>query len=326
MPITEVMKNPADLTMTVVAEFPVPLERLWNAYADPRQLERFWGPPTYPARFSRHDMFAGGRSEYAMTGPDGDVSRGYWEYVSVDPQRSFEVIDGFANEDGTANAEMPSMRMVFTFSPTGSGSQVSTVTYFNSLAELEQLVGMGMEEGMRAAMGQMDEVLADLASFASDGVTAAQILSDTQVRVSRVIRGSLDQVWRAHHDADLMRRWLLGPDGWTMPVCDVAVAVGDRYRYEWEQEDGEGRFGFVGELLESTPQRRVVTTEQMIGMDGPGTVNEMTLTPVVGGTLLSIVITYPNAEVRDIVLGTGMTDGMEASYARLEDAVLSGAA
>ncbi len=124
MPLTSVTNDPATLTMTVVAEFSVPLQRLWDAYADPRQLERFWGPPTYPARFTRHDMFPGGRSEYTMTGPDGDVSRGYWEYLAVDPMRSFEVRDGFANPDGSANSQMPSMRMVFTFSATDAGSQV----------------------------------------------------------------------------------------------------------------------------------------------------------------------------------------------------------
>ncbi|MBK6762994.1 MAG: SRPBCC domain-containing protein [Micrococcales bacterium] len=323
MPVTTVTKDPEALTMTVVADFPVPLERLWNAYADPRQLERFWGPPTYPAMFTRHDMYPGGRSEYAMTGPEGDVSRGYWEYLDVNPLKSFEVLDGFALPDGSPNREMPSMRMVFAFAATDGGSQVSTTTYFNSVAELDQLLSMGMEEGMHAAMGQMDDVLADLASFASDAVCEAQILSDTQVRVSRVVRGSVEQVWRAHHDADLLQRWLLGPDGWTMPVCEVATTVGDAYRYEWEQADGGGRFGFTGELLESVPPHRAVTTEQMIGMEGPGTVNEMTLTPVADGTLLSLVITYPNAEIRDIVLGTGMTTGMETSYARLEQEVLA---
>jgi uncharacterized protein YndB with AHSA1/START domain len=89
MPLTSVSTDPATLTMTVVAEFSASLQRLWEAYADPRQLERFWGPPTYPARFTRHDMFPGGRSEYTMTGPEGDESRGYWEYLSVYPMRSF---------------------------------------------------------------------------------------------------------------------------------------------------------------------------------------------------------------------------------------------
>ena len=146
----------------------------------------------------------------------------------------------------------------------------------------------------------------------------AQILSDTQVRVARVIRGTVEQVWRAHNEADLMQRWLLGPDGWSMPVCEIATAVGDTYRYEWEQDGGGARFGFTGELVEAQAPYRAVTTEGMVGEDFPPTLNELTLTAVDGGTLLSLVITYANAEQRDAILATGMTDGMETSYARLE--------
>lgn len=93
---------------------------------------------------------------------------------------------------------------------------------------------MGMLEGTKAAMGQIDDVLADLTSFAHGKLTEAQILSDTQVRVSRVIRGTREQVWRAHHEPELMQQWLLGPDGWTMPVCEIATEVGGTYTYEWE--------------------------------------------------------------------------------------------
>ncbi|HYN55599.1 MAG TPA: SRPBCC family protein [Motilibacterales bacterium] len=325
MPITSVSKDPATLTMTVVADFPVPVQRLWDAYADPRQLELFWGPPTYPAQFTRHDMYPGGRSDYVMTGPDGDESRGYWEWLDVQPLQSFEVRDGFADTDGAANQELPSMRMVFSFAATDAGSKVTTTTFFSSLEDLDQLVAMGMEQGLREAMSQMDAVLADLATFAAGRACEAQILSDTQVRVSRVIRGTVEQVWAAHHESELMQRWLLGPDGWTMPVCEVAVQVGDSYRYEWESDDGSQRFGFTGVLLDSAPPHRAVTTEQMIGIDGPPATNEMTLTEVEGGTLLSLVITYPSAEVRDMVLATGMTSGMETSYARLEEGVLQAA-
>ncbi|MFD1860525.1 ATPase [Aeromicrobium camelliae] len=323
MPITSVEKSPENLTLTVVADFGVPVRRLWDAYVDPRQIEKFWGPPEWPATFTRHDVAPGGRSDYYMTGPDGEKSAGFWEFLSVDPLRSFEVRDGFATDDGSPNPDMPSMRMVFTFEETDRGSRLITTTHFNSVEELEQLVGMGMEDGMRAAMGQIDEVLADLASFAAGRGTETQILSDTLVRVSRIIRGDIEQVWRAHHEPELLQRWQLGPDGWTMPVCEVADKVGESYRYEWESVDGENRFGFTGELLESEPPHRIVTTERMIGMEGPGVVNEMTLTPIEGGTLLSLVITYPNAELRDTVLATGMTDGMERSYARLESDVLA---
>ena len=221
MPITSVTKDPEALTMTVVAEFPVPVARLWDAYADPRQLEKFWGPVEWPATFARHDFATGGRSDYYMTGPDGERSAGYWKYLSVDPGKSFEVEDGFASEPGVENTDMPSMRMVFTFEATDTGSRVSTTTHFPSAEALEQLLGMGMEEGMTSAMSQMDAVITDLASYAAGVGTNAQILSDTQVRVTRIIRGTVEQVWEAHQNADLMRRWLLGPDGWAMPVCDV---------------------------------------------------------------------------------------------------------
>lgn len=308
--------------MTIVADFTVPLRRLWDAYADPRQIEKFWGPVEWPATFTRHDMAVGGKSQYYMTGPDGEKSVGYWEFLSVDAPNSFEVLDGFAGEDGEPNAEMPNMRMVFAFEATDTGSRLTSTTYFNSAEELEQLLEMGMEEGTLSAMSQIDQVLDDLASFAAGRATEAQLLSDTQVRVSRVIRGTVDQVWAAHHDPELMKRWLLGPDGWTMPVCEIAKNVGDTYRNEWEDANGENRFGFTGELLESQPKFREVTTENMIGMEGSGTTNELTLTPVEGGTLLSILITYPSKELRDMVLATGMTDGMETSYARLESEVL----
>lgn len=321
MPIASITTDPEALTMTVVAEFDAPLRRLWDAYLDPRMLERFWGPPTYPATFTRHDGCVGGRSEYTMTGPDGDTSRGWWEWLAVDDLAGFEVRDGFSDPDGIPNPDMPAMRMTFAFEATGSGSRVTTTTCFESVEDMERLLEMGMLEGMSSAMGQMDAVVADLSAFVAGVGTDTQILGDTQVRISRIIRGDVATVWRAHHDAGLLRSWMLGPGGWMMPVCDVATSVGGTYRYEWEREDGDGRFGFTGTLVESVEPHRAVTTESMIGLDGPSTLNELTLTPVDGGTLLVLVVTYPDATVRDSILATGMTDGMEVSYQRLESLI-----
>lgn len=120
-----------------------------------------------------------------------------------------------------------------------------------------------------------------------------------------------------------MRRWLLGPDGWTMPVCEVATKVGETYRYEWAAADGSQRFGFEGELLESDAPHRSVTTERMMGTKGPSTTNVLTLTAVGAGTLLTLVITYPNRELRDMILATDMVGGIETSYARMESVVLA---
>jgi uncharacterized protein YndB with AHSA1/START domain len=160
MPITSVSSDENALTLTVVGDYPVPVERLWQAYADPRQLERFWGPEEWPATFTRHDMEVGGRSEYHMTGPDGSKAPGWWRFLAVEPGRGFEVQDGFANDDGTPNEGMPSMRMAFSFEPAGDGSRVTCVTHFTSLEAMQQLAEMGMIEGMRSAMGQLDAVLA----------------------------------------------------------------------------------------------------------------------------------------------------------------------
>ena len=318
MPVTSVEKDLDQLAITIVADFSVPLRRLWDAYADPRQLERFWGPPTYPARFLRHDAVAGGRSVYVMTGPEGEVHYGCWDWISTDAPRAFEVLDRFADAAGVPNPDLPTSRVEFAFEETNGGSRLRTTSHFDSLEHMQQLIDMGMLEGTRQAMAQIDTVLADLASFASDRMAEAQILSDTQVRVARIIRGTVDQVWRAHTDAELMKQWLLGPDGWSMPVCEVATAVGDSYRYEWQRDGSDERFGFTGELLESEKPCRAVTTEAMIGMDFPATLNELTLTAVEGGTLLSLVLTSANAEQRDAILATGMTAGMETSYQRLE--------
>ena len=160
MPITTVTSDADALSLTVVGEYPVPVERLWAAYADPRQLERFWGPEEWPATFTRHEMRVGGRSEYHMSGPDGSVSRGWWRFLAVEPPRRFEVEDGFSHDDGRPNEGMPTMRMTFTFEPTAAGSRFTGVTHFASVESMEQLVKMGMVEGLRSALGQLDAVLA----------------------------------------------------------------------------------------------------------------------------------------------------------------------
>ncbi len=160
MTLKEVEKDPATLTMKVTAEFNAPLERVWQLYADPRQLERWWGPPTYPATVVDHDLVPGGNVTYFMTGPEGDKHHGWWQILAVDAPHSFEARDGFADDSGAPNPDLPTMTMRFVLSEEDGVTQVVTTTTFPSLEAMEQLVNMGMEEGMREAMAQMDDVLA----------------------------------------------------------------------------------------------------------------------------------------------------------------------
>jgi uncharacterized protein YndB with AHSA1/START domain len=160
MPVRAVTKDPKTLTMTVVAEFPEPIERVWAAWADPRQLERFWGPPEWPATFVAHDVVVGGKSSYYMTGPDGTRSNGWWRFLHVDAPRSFEIEDGFADETGKPNTKMPNTRMRLSLDAIKGGTRMTLISTFSSLEAMEQLLAMGMEEGLKAALGQMDGILA----------------------------------------------------------------------------------------------------------------------------------------------------------------------
>ena len=162
MTVTSVRKDPEALTMTITAELDATVERAWQLWADPRQLERWWGPPTYPATVVDHDLATGARVTYFMTGPDGDKSHGWWQVLVVEPPNRLELKDGFADDSGTPNDAMPTTTMVVTLTERDGGGTLMVIeAQFPSLQAMEQLVSMGMEEGMAAAMGQIAEILAD---------------------------------------------------------------------------------------------------------------------------------------------------------------------
>ncbi|HEV7624355.1 MAG TPA: SRPBCC domain-containing protein [Amnibacterium sp.] len=160
MPVLAVEKDLDRRLMTVTAEFAAPVERVWALYADPRRLERHWGPPGWPATFVRHELVPGARSHYYMTGPDGERADGMWIVREVDAPRSFEVDDAFADEQGEPKAETGFMRMRADFASVDGGTRVTFVTTFESAEQLQQMLEMGMEQGLTLAMGQIDDLLA----------------------------------------------------------------------------------------------------------------------------------------------------------------------
>jgi uncharacterized protein YndB with AHSA1/START domain len=161
MSVTSVVKDRDAKTMTLTAEFDAPVERVWDVWADPRRLERWWGPPTYPATFEQHDLTPGGTATYFMTGPDGDRSRGWWKILAVEAPHHLEVEDGFADEAGNPNPDLPvtSFRVSIEALPAG-GTRMTIESRFPSTEVMDQMAEMGMEEGLTAAVGQIDELLA----------------------------------------------------------------------------------------------------------------------------------------------------------------------
>lgn len=160
MPVTDVQHDPANLTLTITADFAAPVERIWQIYADPRQLEKVWGPPSYPATVVDHDLRPGGRMTYFMTGPDGDKHAGYWEITAVDEPRRFEFDDGFADMDFNPNPDMPKARNVFTFAEHDGGTRATYVSTYESAEALQTVLDMGVIEGASSAINQIDGLVA----------------------------------------------------------------------------------------------------------------------------------------------------------------------
>ena len=160
MTILSTTKNPDTLTFTITAEWPAPPSRVWRVWSDPRQLERWWGPPTWPATFEQHEVVVGGRSSYYMTGPEGQKARGWWQFVALDEPNKLEFDDGFSDESGTPDASMPTIRIRVDLEEAGPGTRMTITSQFSTADQMEQLVQMGMVEGMTAALGQIDELLA----------------------------------------------------------------------------------------------------------------------------------------------------------------------
>jgi uncharacterized protein YndB with AHSA1/START domain len=177
MTVLDTVTDPTARTVTITAHFDAPVDRVWTLWSDPRKLERWWGPPEYPATVTVHDLTVGGEGvRYHMTGPEGDRHGGYWRILDVDAPHHLAFEDGFLTPDGTANTELPSIRGDVTIaSDPAGGTSMTVVTSFSSVEAMEQLVAMGMVEGMQAAMGQIDAILAgDGATDRETGASAPQ--------------------------------------------------------------------------------------------------------------------------------------------------------
>ncbi|WP_018349696.1 SRPBCC family protein [Longispora albida] len=160
MPVIDVQSDLDSRTLSIIADFAAPVERIWQVYADPRQLEKVWGPPSYPATVVDHDLKPGGRVTYFMTGPEGDKHSGYWLVTAVDEPRSFEFEDGFANPDFTPNTDMPVSGNVFTFTAHEGGTRAVYVSTYATAEGLQQVLDMGVVEGASQAINQIDELVA----------------------------------------------------------------------------------------------------------------------------------------------------------------------
>ncbi|MGH3733947.1 MAG: SRPBCC family protein [Acidimicrobiales bacterium] len=160
MTVISSKNDAATLTLVFVAEFDATPERVWELWEDPRQLEKWWGPPVYPAKFVRHDFEVGGESRYVMTGPEGQIAAGWWRIESLDRPKALTFANGLAGEDSEPLADVPPMAASMTLEDFRGGTRMTVASRFVDTEQMEKFLAMGMEEGMRQALGQIDALLA----------------------------------------------------------------------------------------------------------------------------------------------------------------------
>ena len=160
MSVFKVEKDLDGLSLLLIADFDAPIERVWDLWADPRQLERWWGPPTHPAVVDKHDLAAGGEVTYVMTGPQGEQSRGWWRVNAVAPPRSLEFTDGYANRDGTPNADTPTTAVQMQLTERDGGTRMELRFVFASNEHMQQLERWGAFDVFPQSVAQMDALLA----------------------------------------------------------------------------------------------------------------------------------------------------------------------
>ena len=160
MSLISVEKDFDSLSLTLTADFDAPIERVWQLWADPRQLERWWGPPTHPATVEKHDLALGGEVTYFMTSPEGEQSRGWWRVTSVNPPTSLEFTDGFANQDGTPNAETPTTAVQMRLTEQDGGTRMQLRFVFESNEHMERLERWGAFDVFPQSVEQIDALLA----------------------------------------------------------------------------------------------------------------------------------------------------------------------
>jgi uncharacterized protein YndB with AHSA1/START domain len=157
--VTSVDKDYDNLTLIVIAEFDAPIDQVWELWSDPRKLERWWGPPGYPATFEKHDLSPAGEVTYFMTGPDGDKLWGAWRVTAVDPPTSLEFTDACADADGKPAEATPVHHVSVQLGERDGGTRMEMRSRFDSREDMEKVIGMGTAQGRQQAIGQMDALL-----------------------------------------------------------------------------------------------------------------------------------------------------------------------
>jgi uncharacterized protein YndB with AHSA1/START domain len=146
-------------SLTVEVLLPTSIDQAFQLWSDPRLLEQWWGPPGYPCTVDDFNLTPGGTVSYAMTGPDGERYPGWWQVIDVEPPFRIHLRDGFGESPTESASQMPVSDTVVTFRAEGDNTNMQMHSSYDSQSALQQVLDLGMEEGLSSALMQIDDLL-----------------------------------------------------------------------------------------------------------------------------------------------------------------------
>lgn len=253
--------------INVEREFDAPLEMVWAAWTQSEILDQWWAPKPYVVKTKSMDFSVGGTWLYAMISPDGSEHWSRADYQAINDQHSFTALDGFCNEHGEINDNLPRQQWKNTFRQEGSSTIVSIVISFTKLEDLETIIKMGFKEGFTSGLENLDHYLQERTK---------------PVIVQQTVNASAAEVWQAITDKEQMKQWYFdleefkpvvgftfrftgqGPKGETyIHLCEVKEVIPmGRLTYSWSYEGFEGISFVTFELASEGNQTRVTLTHK----------------------------------------------------------------
>ncbi|MBI1340061.1 hypothetical protein GC169_07620 [bacterium] len=305
--------------------FKAPIDLVWRAWTDPLLLGRWFGPRGEGGRLLEHDLRPGGLWRGEMTMADGSKMYSHFEFVTIEPKSRLVWRHSFGDGQGglgrhpmapdfplvmlsdvRLTPEGGATRMHFHFSPVDP-TPPEVAAYRDAFPTFEG--------GWGQSFDTLDEMLART-SIA--GALLAETVGDRELLVSRYFDAPPTRVFEAFTKPDLVARWMLGPPGWTMPVCEIDLRPGGKSRYVWRNADGRD-MGLDAVFVEIDPPNRIVHRETF---DEDWTGGETLITTAFesrgGGTLMTMTIEYAAPGSREGAAASGMFQGMEMGYQRLD--------
>jgi uncharacterized protein YndB with AHSA1/START domain len=330
MPNKTDAKSEFDLTITRLIDAPRAL--VWQAWTNPELFKKWWAPKPFTTPECEIDVRPGGVFRTLMRGPDGTDYPGTGVFLEVVEHE--RVVFTNALELGWRPSAHPFFTAIFTMEDENGQTRYSARALHKDDADRRKHEEMGFHDGWVTCMKQLAQLAESLkcpTSSAPSSPTSNRSRklkittpSDREIVMTRNFEAPRALVWDALTKPELLKRWLFGPDGWSMTVCEIDLRVGGEYRYVWKKMPSGHEMGMGGVYREIVKPERIVSTEKFDDAWYAGeALGTAVLTERVGQTTLTTTMYYESKQVRDNVLKSPMEEGLEMGYARLENVLAS---